>query len=274
MKRAVSAVTAAALMLSGCGKKSFDMAEDYRDYWDYAFDGGASIERDDGSSGSTQVWTVRFTDVNGVEQTEKLEYTEFEGLEEEELAVERDWAVLNFVIAQRGRAAEKELYDKVISKYFDCDTSGNGQWRYSGDGFGIEISMMNCDLFEPDAKVLSADLNAGSGVKYTGCDLKSWAADKTNSVRVSIFAEDSSRLSEFSQKLAELGGDYTEYTVRPQNFCFELYFTDEDGNAQLAAAGCRVLGDETDARLYSTGYILEKLGRGADYDVNAEGEHA
>lgn len=270
MKRA-AVMICAALLFTGCGSSSHDIAKDYKAYLDYAFDGDVSIEKSsDESSDDIQVWDVSFTDVNGEKQTEELTMYYLDSLEEDEKEREQNWAVLNFVVTQRNKVIADEMYSKIISKCCDCEYVKDSSGKYSGDGFELELSLMNCDLYKPIDEVLTNDVKAGSGMRYSDHDLKSWAADKTNGVRISVFADDSSRVSEFANMLSELGSEYTEYTVSPQNFCFELYVPDNEGNEQLVAAGCRVLGEETDARLFTLDLIADKLGRGTTDELPAE----
>ena len=109
---------------------------------------------------------------------------------------------------------------------------------------------------------------------YADCDLKSWAQDKTNGLQVNVIISDSNKADEYADKLLSFGGDYTEYTVTPQNYSFGLYVYNGSGQMQLMAAGCKVMGDDTDASLYTTNYLLEKLGRLGDGLTTDDGLNA
>lgn len=276
MKRAIITTLIAALTLCSCGSgKQLDIKEDYKEYLDYAFDGDYSISdgvdrENDGIN--ERVWTIAYTDAQGDEQTEEIVVNCFDSGDEELLKSECDWAVLNCVAYIRNRAVHAELADKLLSQHFEI-SEYEGIMRADGDGFYMYTELINCALYDPSDEDTAKELDPQSGMKYAGISLKDWAQDKTNALRISIVLEDAGRVEEFSEKLAEFGGDFVELTADPQNYCFELHAPDSSGQTQLVAAGCRVMGEETNADLFDINYIREKLHGGAQpsAETGAEG---
>lgn len=267
MKRRIIAPLIAALTLCSCGNNQIDVKEEYKDYLDYAFDGqytmSDSFDREYSPEDNTgiveRVWLVDYTDINGAEQEAELSTTLINDEDKDFLKSQYDWAVLDFVLTRCNEAVEQELVDKLISPYFEVEKQDR-IWTYSGDGFTIYMEIVNCALFDPDQETLDAMLDPKSGVKYTDVNLKDWAQDKYNSLKVRIVLEDGDRTEEFIQKLTDFGTDYVEFIADPQNYCFELHAPDSNGEIQLMAAGCKVLGKDADATLYDMPYIREQLG--------------
>ena len=272
MKKAIITALIAALTLCSCGSgKQTDIKEDYKEYFDYAFDGKYSmsdgVDQKSEHGLNDRVWMISFTNSKGEEQTEEIRVYSYGDMDEDTRREECDWVVMNFVSSQITEAVKAELMNKLMAEYFPLEDSGD--WSVKGDGYTVYFELLNCDLFEPDNEKMAERLKAGSGLKYTDVNLKDWAQDKANMIRISIVLEDSAQVEEFSERLANFGGDFVEYTISPQNYCFELHAPDENGQGQLVAAGCRVMGQETDANLFDAQYIRERLRDSAP--VAAEG---
>ena len=270
MKKVICTVLAAALMLCSCGSSAPDPLKDYKDFWDYTFDGEYTIkEVPEESSDTEKVWDVGFTDLKGEKQTEQLKMNVIKG--DDELAErECSWAVLKFIVDRQSDAVNDELYEKLLSKHFECTRSEDNPRVYTGEGLRIEVAQDMCDLYGAEDSIVQADLDPDNGgIYYNGTTLKNWAAQKVNGLTVNIYIDDSTQVEDYMNRLTEFGSEYTEYTADPQNYCFTLSAPDVNGNVMPAAAGCRVLGEEADAMQYSARYIMEKLGRNVDdvYDV-------
>ncbi len=271
MKRAIAIACTAAVMLAGCGKAKIpDLEKDYKEYWDYTFDGNYTIKKNAQECNDEQnVWDITFTDKDGNERSGKLTQSLFD--DADGVKSESDWTVLNFVMSHQNEIIADEIYDQIISKNFECTQSDDNVYLIMGDGFEIDIAIDNLDLFEPQADILKADLDPESGVKYTACELKSWASDQSNSVTIDIYVNDPSKQTEFQEKMLDMGEAYAEYVGMPENYCFSLYIYDENSETgskmELTAAGCKVLGVDTDPLDYNPYYILGKLGRMPDTDA-------
>lgn len=273
MRKAIAAALIAALTLCSCGSaKRVDVKEDYKEYFDYAFDGNYSmsdgVDQKNEHGFYDRVWMISFTDTNGEEQTEEIRLYSYDVMDKELQKEDCDWTVLCFVSAQISMVIRSEMADKLIAEYFPVDDYLG--WSGKGEGYTVYFEFLNCDLFDPVSETLAKRLDIGSGMKYTDANLKDWAQDKANMVKISIVLEDSAQVAEFSERLANFGGDFVEYTVSPQNYCFELYAPDENGQGKLVAAGCRVMGTETDAKLFDAAYISNKLKDGTQ--TSAEGD--
>lgn len=263
MKKAIITALITAMTLCSCGGgKQPDIKKDYKKYLDYTFDGQYSIS--DSTKRSTDnftelVWMISYTDLNGKEQTDEISVPDIDAGDEELIKSEYDWAVMNFVSNICNTAVHNELMDKLLSPYFEI-TENTGLRSASGDGFTVYFEYINCDLFDPDDETVAAALDPENGIKYAGVNLKDWAQDERHGIRVSFVIDDAERTEEFAEKLTEFGSDYVEYTVSPQNYCFELHAPDSSGESQLVAAGCRVLGKETNATLFDMQYIINEMG--------------
>ncbi|GEM_PF-1658428 len=272
MRKAVCMACCAALMLCGCGGGSDpDIAKVHKDFLEYTFGGNYSIKKNAEKCNEEQnVWEITFTDKKGSEKTKEITL-DIES-DEDFAKYECNWQMLNFVEGQIGLAVNDELYEQLIKPNFDCVQSGEDPFKYEGDGFTLTVIAECYDLFDPSDEILEADLDSKSGVSYVDTELKSWAQMKTNGMQIYITLEDAADVDAVSQKLLKFGGDYCEYTVSPQNYCFSLHAPDDSGELQMVASGCKVLGEDEDASAYSVSYILKRLGRMSDNTAATDGE--
>ncbi|WP_294486067.1 hypothetical protein [uncultured Ruminococcus sp.] len=264
MRKIVCPLCCAVILLGGCGAgREPDLAEDYKDFWDHTFEGDHSIKKNAAKCSDIEnVWDVSYTDKKGISHSDELRL-DIETDKEHEKR-EADWTVLNYVAIQCGKAVSDELFDDLIKKNFECVRDEEDAFKYTGEGFTISISTDHYELIEPTDEMLAQGLDSSSGMCYAKTDLKSWAQQKDHGLTVRIVLENADDVDGFADKLLKFGGDYCEYTVSPQNYCFSLYAPDDSGQLMTAAAGCRIMGEQADLSEYSTSYILAKLGRSGD----------
>lgn len=261
MRKAVCMACCAAIMLCGCGGGSDpDIAKDHKDFWEYSFGGSLTIKKNAKKCNDEEnVWDVSFTDKKGVKQESELSLD----IEQDKdyAKYESDWTTLNFVVSQINLALNDELYENLLKDAFSCERSEEDPFQYNGDGFTLRVVTECCDLIDPSEELLKADLDAQSGFSYVDTDLKSWAQQKYNGLQMYVILEDAADVEAVSQMMLKFGGDYGDYTVNPQNYCFTIHAPDADGNLQLSAGGCKVMGELAEPSDYSMSYLLQKLGR-------------
>lgn len=263
MKKAFIAAILTALTLCSCGNaRQTDIKEDYKEFFDYAFDGKYSISggaaNENGAGTTLRTWQVSFTDGKGEEQLGNIIVITEKDMDEETVKAEYDKAVYNFVKFELGKVVEAEM-GELLSAHFEI-TDDEYELVQSGDGFSVYIEYYDCAATDPDNTAYAKRVARGSGVKYAGAGLREWAVDRNNALKVTVVVNDVSRTEEFEQRFAEFDAAFLERTESPKNYCLVLKTYNEDGAQVSVAADCRILGEESDADSFSAQTVADRLG--------------
>ncbi|MDE5854593.1 MAG: hypothetical protein K2H19_05975, partial [Ruminococcus sp.] len=143
MKKGLLTAAAAMVLLTSCGKYGTDLPEKYKGFIDYAYGKGEYTLEETYSSEETgqKEWYVTFSDKNGNEYSHQLLTNKYENKKEyfdSKKAMDMG-AVNSLYTTSVSYIAEQDIYDNVISKYFECENHKEDEIGHNGEGFRINL---------------------------------------------------------------------------------------------------------------------------------------
>lgn len=246
-----AAVLTAAVMLTGCTDYGTDYAKEYKEFFDYTFDGKYEIseptktvenEDTDHEFGKSE-FTIKYTDKNGNAHCDVL--TSYGGSDEWTDFDER-YSILCWLDLERMQIAEREFYEKLAKKYFPIndetilDTSEKcDDFRFIGeksDGYKVTIyitdALVHAVSDDKNTDILDEALSNESGIKLSDCDLKSFVSQKETVTSFIIVCDDEKTAESSVKKIKKLEKDFIDYAESPHNYIFQVsVMSDEEDKA-------------------------------------------
>lgn len=273
-----AAVLTAAVMLTGCTDYGTDYPEEYKEFFDYTFDGDYKIElteegllnEDTDYECGYRKWRLSYTDKNGIEHETELAS---QGNEKEVSAygdIVKDVDMLAMISIEMSNIAVDEFYNELASEYFTVEMGEDFVLSYHGDGYRLHMSFFNPVLSsvtpEKNLEVIDSVLSPESGYKIADCDLKSMGQSEEVCAKIILTVESENEdPKKYVKKLKKLEKDYVKYVGSPQNYIFQVNVPseEEDGNSDIAYQKVVLLGEETELaedKSFSK-QMLDALGR-------------
>ena len=226
MKKGLLTAATAIVLLTSCGKYGTDLPEKYKGFIDYAYGKGEYTLEETYSSEETgqKEWYVTFSDKNGNEHSHQLLTNKYENKKEyfdSKKAMDMG-AVNSLYTTSVSYIAEQDIYDNVISKYFECENHKEDEIGHNGEGFRINLFFYSVvDMYdERCVSDIEKRINEKDCMKISEVDGKTVGSDKEYIFNFILNIDDESRKDEFLEKAEALIAEYEEYVGNPQNYQF------------------------------------------------------
>lgn len=241
----VTAVCVAALV--SCTDYGVDVAKEYKDFFDYSFDGKYSIEQtekntykkydeennksyNEGEKGKGfRKWDLKYTDKNGDEHTMAL------CGDGSVSKANHDSAVLSAVEYEKELIAYKEFYNKYQKNYIPVDEANEinnfeHTGSYHGDGYSVMCIITNEEAYVKgyDEDYVKDRLSSKKGLKVTDCDLKSFLSEKTTAVTLAVIINKDDKISDVASKVLNMKKELMEKEPELQNYYILVSYDDEE----------------------------------------------
>lgn len=278
MKKLTAMVLAAAMVftLSGCTDYGTDYAKEYKDFFEYTFDGNYTMEETEkdvqedtwGNEVGYRKWDISYTDKNGKNHIADL-YASSDDHEDTFGDKFDEVELLAFTTNEQNNICMLEFYDNVMKNYFgipDLDEGiTDGALSYSdNDEYAVFIWFSNAPSQfigkKENHELLDKYLSDKHGIKISDTTVKSFMAEKENFCSLVITIKDNSRTQEISDKARQLFADFEKYCPNAVNYNFIINVSDGEFSTPLMRK--KVINGETI-------YYEEDLENGLEEDENS-----
>lgn len=243
MKRRTACTAAAlsAVLLTGCQSYGTDIPAEYKDFWDYTFQGSYSVvqtekrvlNEDTQYAQGYRRWEVTYTDKRGVSHIAELT-----GLElidhEKELYHTQEWydvfQALDFVTAQMGAIAQDTLWEEILSDDLDVQYE-RGEVIHKGEDCTLAVMIHDTYYTFDEAGYAYAKqkLSPQDGYCIADCDLTSVLQDDEFILVLVLSIDEDADAAQYEEKLRAIEQELLTYTGGVQNY--QLVLKQGDGSA-------------------------------------------
>lgn len=228
-------------VLTGCGDEITNLPKKFEKNLDYTF-GEYSVKDGEESNGYIAKWEVGFTDKNGGEQSAELVshlYYDSEKKYFDSRSEEDKYYVYSFYSDAVKKIAERELWDNVISEYFELEYDFN---LMKNDDITILLSVMPVNLFKTKnrGEFIDGIISPKNGIKLCEEDLSSLVAKEYVMTEICIWLNEGVEPEAYIEKVKSVIDGFEEYA--PQNYVFIV----KDWNNEMYFRKCKLFGEEID----------------------------
>ncbi len=254
------ALAAACFLLTGCNQYGTDLPEEYKEFWDYTFNGNYSVELTEkgvDNKGTEREqgyrrWNITYTDKRGNEHTAELSGSQLIDYDKEFYSYKtQEWFDVfemdYFVTNQMANIAEQELWDEILSKYLDVEFVWD-EFQHKGEECTLTLMISDTyyDTDENGFACAKQKLSPENGRNIAECDLVSLMQDEEFLLALSVSLKTGTDAALYQEKIVKIEEELLAYTGGVQNYRIGLVQrSDEEANNSTVLYDHQVfLGEE------------------------------
>lgn len=243
MKRCAACTAAAlsAVLLTGCQSYGTDIPAEYKDFWDYTFNGDYTVTlTEEGviNEGTKyekgyRYWDMTYTDKHGTARTAQMTGAELtDG--DKEIYKNQEWydvfSAHAFVTGQMGDIAQQELWDEILSDDLDVEFV-EGEVIHEGEECRLSTLIYGAQYSFDETGYAYArqKLSPQDGYCIADCDLTSVLQDDEFMLVLVLSIDGTADAAQYEEKLRAIEQELLTYTGGVQNY--QLVLKQGDGSA-------------------------------------------